>query len=483
MATYFNSFNEYTSGLAPDDFSWKSLIGTGHTVEDAVTGSNGKVLQSISTVNSSGRILCWDDVVDEEDGELFVRFKFTSTVGALSLHSRLINNDVDGYLVKINIGTSNNIIQYSLSNNSLGSLASTGSFTISANTWYKARFGVVGSTIRTKVWADADEEPVSWFLQKTNTAFSGAGKLGVYGYTNNATLPVYIDTFSVGTGVDSAPLVDTSYTLTVNATTEDSDAFCSLEFLPSNFLYVSATTEDSIASVLIRNTPDILLTVSPTTENSVLSANLLFYPVINITVNATTEDSVFSANFINDWGDIISSRPDYFSIYRAYVINDGEFVEIPMKSFQASINYGRNSFVSIIIPDVDDVSLIVAAASGQFMKIKKGFRNSLTGSEQLEDFISIPMTTIRPAEGGNNSTITIEGLALLNFGIPKTREIKNVTYKSLNSYGGYILRAPIDLLIRPGDIASYGAINFTVGSITMYATPTEDTMEVSQYNG
>lgn len=206
MATFLKTFDGYTAGAPPDDFSWHVIAGSGHTIASGAPGASGQVLQSVSTVNSSGRQFCADEVGSVEDAEIYARFCLTGGTSHLFLFSRLLNTDVDGYAVKIAVGTVDTVTQYALSNNTPGNLSSKASLEILAGVWYRARFSVVGSSIKTKVWGDGASEPEAWTLEKTHTFFAGAGKVGLYGYTSNAADPVYIDTLGIGTGGDAAPM-------------------------------------------------------------------------------------------------------------------------------------------------------------------------------------------------------------------------------------------------------------------------------------
>jgi hypothetical protein len=73
----------------------------------------------------------------------------------------------------------------------------------SGSTTYRARINCNGSTLRTKVWLNGDEEPASWQIDTVDGTVTAAGWIGFC--QNGNVNQIAINWLGVGTGGDSAP--------------------------------------------------------------------------------------------------------------------------------------------------------------------------------------------------------------------------------------------------------------------------------------
>lgn len=204
MTTYFNDFNSYTTGLAPSD--WTERTNTGVISSTVVVGGSDKILSVVKT-SSSRTMMSWNAI--DGDGstdniEILTKYNFavvTSTVVAgVALRASGASGSESQYHVT-NFGAQLRLAK--IVSGMVITISQTASLSLTANTWYWLRFRANSTSLKARIWADGGEEPGTWAIDTTDSAVSGTGWGGVYGFTSTCA-PNY-DTFGIGTAGDIAP--------------------------------------------------------------------------------------------------------------------------------------------------------------------------------------------------------------------------------------------------------------------------------------
>lgn len=182
-------FSEFTVGQQPSgwSFPWSDGSDAVFTVE---TGGSGKVLR-MTIASGDWSALAWDAAGRFGDCEILGRMRFTAsdTFGPC-LSARIAGTgslSTDYVMAALNLNTDSTGLYKTWSKDSGASSASnylSYASTIGvANTWYWARFRLEGTSWKAKMWAgDLADEPASWQQERTVTAVTLPGKVGVHGF-------------------------------------------------------------------------------------------------------------------------------------------------------------------------------------------------------------------------------------------------------------------------------------------------------------
>jgi hypothetical protein len=218
MAQYVTDFAENAVGSTPSDWThrWEGSPSDWEVFDfpaaailtDYIT--NRPLLRHTNATAPGNRALSWDAPGSTEDGDLlYLCYAPTSDA---SLRMR-------GILRGAGTGTGGSgywgeLTGFSGYDRGVSKLV-TGTFTnldndgstgfLAASTLYWVRVNVVGTTIRTKMWANGGAEPGSWLLSETDSDINAAGWVGLGGRTWTRYLHV-----AVGTGADVAPVQPTA---------------------------------------------------------------------------------------------------------------------------------------------------------------------------------------------------------------------------------------------------------------------------------
>ena len=157
--------------------------------------------------------------------------------------------------------------------------------------------------------------------------------------------------------------------------------------------------------------------------------------------------------------------------------NDGETdIAIPISSFQTRMKSGDPTFLSVVIPGTDYSAQIAARSNGQLI-IKMAY--AVGGVDQIaEELIRVDLENIRVDEGGRNQSIILDGHRTVTHET-KSVNLTGASYRSLTK-GKLRYRCEPDLYLRPGDTVSVNGDSFTTDNITMFISPTQETMEVAE---
>ena len=156
------------------------------------------------------------------------------------------------------------------------------------------------------------------------------------------------------------------------------------------------------------------------------------------------------------------------------LVVDDEFVRVPISSWQATLQTDSDSYVQCVVPACAPWLDTINAAS-EFVVSRVSTLYPAYGSTSVEGPLARgPVQTVQVSRGGTNYSAVISGYvdALPENDNPDAiydRELVGV--RSIQTFGDTIYaRCAIDWLLRPGQRAVYGSINFVVTYINYYVT-------------
>lgn len=227
MAQIYTNFSEYTSGVAPSDWTERWTTDINAIVTDDAGATGGKVLR-ITTTSASDNAITWDDADGSTDVDVISRTKIfsygsnvTNVVGALARASGAFAART-GYAFGVNNegGVRNlYVFKFAAGVFSLISGPTNVSSTVdTTNMDLMSRFCVVGTGatvyIKVKLWKASGAEPATWTKEDTDTTASRIVTSGWVGFMANhqSDFNRDIDTFFVDTAVtsQSVPLATTT---------------------------------------------------------------------------------------------------------------------------------------------------------------------------------------------------------------------------------------------------------------------------------
>jgi hypothetical protein len=152
-------------------------------------------------------------------------------------------------------------------------------------------------------------------------------------------------------------------------------------------------------------------------------------------------------------------------------------IVIPMESFQARHRSGDPTYLSVVIPGIDNAAAIAARSNGELIiHMSKAMGGIIYHTEEI---LRVSLETIRTDEGAINRSITLDGHKTTTYQT-KTVALEGVNYHSINGGKKLYRCATPNIYLRPGDTAAYGGDSFIVGLITYYVGDGQQLMEVSE---
>jgi hypothetical protein len=225
-------------------------------------------------------------------------------------------------------------------------------------------------------------------------------------------------------------------------------------------------------STEISTKPELKLSITPIVVSNSIDCVLNFRPIVFAQPIVTTI--------------AISCTPTQFTIQNPSLLYfltltgapDGlADIVIPMESFQARHRSGDPSYLSVVIPGVDNAAAIAARSNGEMViHMSKAMGGVIYHTEEI---LRVELETIRTDEGSVNQSITLDGHKTTTYPA-KIVALEGVTYQSVNGGKKLYRCATPNISLRPGDTATYAGDSFTVGLITYYVNATQQSMEVSE---
>jgi hypothetical protein len=206
VAQFFTNFSEYTTGVAPADWTarWVTANVT-YTVQADAGATGGKVLRAV--VTSTGRhAISWDDAGTPGTVEVLLKMRISALTENTTMQGPILRGSgaaasETGYAnpsISLAAGTDRlDTREYTAGGTS--DTVSDVSFNWAINTWYWVRSRGVGSDFSWRTWVDGTSEGSTWAERSDATTATGwAGLLAATAGTHE------FDIFSVGTDGDPA---------------------------------------------------------------------------------------------------------------------------------------------------------------------------------------------------------------------------------------------------------------------------------------
>jgi len=145
--------------------------------------------------------------------------------------------------------------------------------------------------------------------------------------------------------------------------------------------------------------------------------------------------------------------------------------EIPISSWQATLQVGRKSYLQAVIPAYDQYADVIAPliGSGSFSVIRRAVESFGTVSEVMA---TAPLSRATIQQGEINHTATISGYSdeFLDAGMAGgSRTLTGIRTRSQTG-DSVRVRADIDWFVRPGDQVTAGDVTFTADFIQFFVT-------------
>lgn len=211
MAQFETDFSEYTTGVAPSDWTqrWNTIRYT-PTVQASSLPSGTLSTKALRIVGTSdGRYaLTWDTPGSiSGDVEVLCRIQHAHTTNIdQAIRTHICTSGIpsleSAYFTNFFVATSPTTVALAEYDGGTATNVAAAEISVARNTWYWVRLQKSSTTIQAKVWAHGESEPSSWSPSGSDSSLS-SGSVGFGRVYSAGTL--WSDFFSVGTGGDSAP--------------------------------------------------------------------------------------------------------------------------------------------------------------------------------------------------------------------------------------------------------------------------------------
>lgn len=195
-ADEYTSFIEYNLNQEPNDWTeiWRPTGVTTELVElnDAREG----VAVNRSITSSVPRLWTWDILTNVANVEVVAKMKSNSNTAiefGVGVRAGGEADNEDGYLVRLRDTNTFELVKYVEGVLDDFEGAGTATFAFDANTWYKIRFRVEGTSLQAKVWEESKQEPDNWLIDITDGDLSS----GQIGWHTHASSSVHFDFIAI----------------------------------------------------------------------------------------------------------------------------------------------------------------------------------------------------------------------------------------------------------------------------------------------
>lgn len=174
------------------------------------------------------------------------------------------------------------------------------------------------------------------------------------------------------------------------------------------------------------------------------------------------------------WGLSVEQAAEAAVFYRCILTGDGDSlsdIELPMSYFKAIMTDIDDSYISCVVPDVENYLDEINARRNGAIVIFVGYR-LISGVELFEEIIRLGLSDVAIYRGGRHESITITGRGLIMTAAPKERVARDVILYTVLSDGRRKVLCAVDFFLRCGDTLIYGsggAEYFFVGQIEFEA--------------
>lgn len=208
MAQFWTDFSSSTTGAAPTGWTLEGFLAGECTVVETAGARGGKELYIAPTTNAR-RTAVWDLPGANADAEILVRMRSANTTA--QRYPAILRKNSSGaslqcYTVKLTYTDGMRGGKYNTSYADLGTadVTKTGLYHFDQPTkYFYVRVRVVGTQYQAKAWNSDVAEPASWDIDIADSTLTAAGGVGLFAYYVSSGM--YIDSFGVGTGGDTAP--------------------------------------------------------------------------------------------------------------------------------------------------------------------------------------------------------------------------------------------------------------------------------------
>lgn len=138
---------------------------------------------------------------------------------------------------------------------------------------------------------------------------------------------------------------------------------------------------------------------------------------------------------------------------------------------------GRQSSITVTIPELAQIDAIADRASGGQIVFAGGYRSG--GVTRLNDILTLPLTDIKPDEGTTNKSLTLTARGASPAAMAKSVTVAAIEYQAVNGLKR-LLRAPVNVSLLPGDTVVTGAATWTVGEIVYALGDGGESMTVTE---
>lgn len=172
---------------------------------------------------------------------------------------------------------------------------------------------------------------------------------------------------------------------------------------------------------------------------------------------------------LNDFSSLVTDP----SIRYVMRVSGDPVVEIPISSWQATLQTGRLQYLQCIVPAATHhiATLTARRGASEFIVYRVGF----AGIQEVEsEMARAPLSTISVHAGPRRETATLSGYAPAPTGgvLSGTKALSGIRSTSQTLGGNSRVRAEIDWFLRPGQTVSADGITFTANYIN-YFVPTQ----------
>lgn len=159
-------------------------------------------------------------------------------------------------------------------------------------------------------------------------------------------------------------------------------------------------------------------------------------------------------------------------------------VILPISSWQATIQAGRQSYLQVVVPSAADLINSITERSGGSIVVTS-VNESASGGVVSSEIARAPLGQIAFQRGPFRATATLSGYSDLGFALSgsgvaqgSTRVLRGI--RSITAGGARRARADIDFALRPGMEVIASTQQFIASYINFYATKGESYMDVGE---